>query len=131
MTQILLFHALFITLSLSQREENHIKWKVPPDQLKLCPEGTTRVPIREDVAIQTERDLTCPSSSFRSEVFTNAPSFISSSYISLSQEMKKEPKNFCISTVTYIETGIMKLKRTIKDKKSVNIRKTCNGKRRR
>lgn len=81
--------------------------------------------------MQTEPVLTCPSSSFRSEVFTNAPSFISSSYISLSQEMKKEPKNFCISTVTYMETGIMKLKRTINDKKSVNIRKTCNGNRRR
>lgn len=81
--------------------------------------------------MQTEHVLTCPSSSFRSEVFTNAPSFISSSYISLSQEMKKEPKNFCISTVTYMETGIIKLKRTINDKKSVNIRKTCNGKRRR
>lgn len=81
--------------------------------------------------MQTEPVLTCPSSSFRSEVFTNAPSSISSSYISLSQEMKKEPKNFCISTVTYMETGIIKLKRTIKDKKSVNIRNTCNGKTRR
>lgn len=80
---------------------------------------------------QTQHALTCPSSSFRSEVFTNAPSCISSSYISLSQEMKKEPKNFCISTVTYMETGIIKLKRTINDRKSVNILKTCKGKRRR
>lgn len=64
--------------------------------------------------------LTCPSSSLRSEVLTSAPSLISGSKKSLSHAIKKDPKNFCISTVTYMETGMMKLKSTMKDRKSVN-----------
>lgn len=64
--------------------------------------------------------LTCPSSSLRSEVLTSAPSLISGSKKSLSQAIKKDPKNFCISTVTYMETGMMKLKSTMNDRKSVN-----------
>lgn len=68
--------------------------------------------------------MTWPSSSLRSEVFTKAPSWRDSSYISLSHAMKKEPKNFCISTVTYMETGMMKLNRTMKDRKSVKVFKS-------
>lgn len=71
--------------------------------------------------LHNPRGLTCPSSSLRSEVLTSAPSLISGSKKSLSHVMKKEPKNFCISTVTYMDTGMMKLKSTMKDRKSVNI----------
>lgn len=80
-------------------------------------------PIRAQV--WTKR-LTWPSSSLRSEVLTRAPSWISGSKKSLSQVIKKEPRNFCISTVTYMDTGIIKLKRTMKERKSVNIFKYWN-----
>ncbi len=62
---------------------------------------------REPVWSRLKRFPTCPSSSLRSEVLTSGPSPSSSSNMSSSHRMKYEPRNFCISTVTYMDTGMM------------------------
>src|SRR4029434_8281697 len=62
--------------------------------------------------------LTWPSSSLRSEVLTCAFWSLSSWYRSKSQPMKNEPRNFCISTVTYSDIGMMKLYNTRNARKS-------------
>ncbi len=71
---------------------------------------------------------TCPSSSLRSDVLTWAFWSLSSWYKSRSQPIKKEPRNFCISTVTYSEMGIIKLYNTRKARKSEINFKICKGK---
>lgn len=68
MTQFLLFHALFITLSASQSKWNHFQWKVPPKWVKpglrgLWGSATTRAPCREDtfihISILTDANTAC------------------------------------------------------------------------